>query len=585
MNKRRIVWIGLFPPQVPSVGDHAQIVATQKWFEDYFPDWKVIRFYRHEIEDWDRLLKTVEKDDLIFIHSSGDFGTLFYWTGEEKHPWHKTRRKIISSFPNNKIIQLPVTVFYHNTGAGRGVLQEDQQFYGDRKNVVLMCREPKSHEILANNLECKSLFVPDFVFYLKPVLTKRERKGALLVLRKDHESRFSQESRLLRFRSLKRLKILRVILKFPKIKSFLRKLLDISRKFLTARNADKTGWTFRTMIEKVIPNVTVKDVQIAQHPITDDVRESCINTVLDYYQNFKIVVTDRLHGMIFSVITKTPCIAIDDKIPHKLSAYKKLLSRSVKFVSNIEEIPDAIREVLSEPYQETELTSYFTNLNEKIFDIFNGMEKLDTTKRGSEYRVNPDDLMELIKGRRSTRKWLDRPVEEEKIKKILTAGIYAPTACNYQATRFYVVRDKMLIEEICKNSAPWFKNNHPNRIILVLFDVEKPHPLGFNFKKQRFKKRHPWSRFIWQDTAVAMMNMMLMAEALGLRTCWQSVEPKTLGNKEENIRRLLKISPRYILTCLLFLGYGKQKVDISTHKHYGLPIRRDEKEFVLESKP
>lgn len=118
MSERKIIWIGLFPPYVPSVGDHSQIIAIQKWFEDYFPNWEVIRFYRHEIEDWDRLLKTVKRDDLIFIHSSGDFGTLFFWTGEEKHSWHETRRKIISGFPNNKIIQLPVTVFYHNTEGG-----------------------------------------------------------------------------------------------------------------------------------------------------------------------------------------------------------------------------------------------------------------------------------------------------------------------------------------------------------------------------------------------------------------------------------------------------------------------------------
>lgn len=43
---KKIFWVGLFPPQVPSLGDHAQIVAIQKWFADCFPNWKVIRFYR-----------------------------------------------------------------------------------------------------------------------------------------------------------------------------------------------------------------------------------------------------------------------------------------------------------------------------------------------------------------------------------------------------------------------------------------------------------------------------------------------------------------------------------------------------------
>ena len=58
--------------------------------------------------------------------------------------------------------------------------------------------------------------------------------------------------------------------------------------------------------------------------------------------------------------------------------------------------------------------------------------------------------------------------------------------------------------------------------------------MGINYKKPHYA----WSRFIWQDTAATMMNMMLMAEALGLKTCWVSVEPKQLSNKEENIREI-----------------------------------------------
>lgn len=190
--------------------------------------------------------------------------------------------------------------------------------------------------------------------------------------------------------------------------------------------------------------------------------------------------------------------------------------------------------------------------------------------------LNPDDLMELIKSRRSIRQWLDKPVEEEKIKQILIAGMYAPSACNSQKVRVLVVKDKNTISGICHNSAQWFENNHPEVIIAVLFDLVKPHPLGFDFTKP-----HPWSRFIWQDTAAAMMNMMLMAEALGLRSCWSSIIPPEYGNQERGIRQLLEIPDRYKLTCLLFSGYSDQKVDINTHKHYGISIKRNNKEFIL----
>ena len=190
--------------------------------------------------------------------------------------------------------------------------------------------------------------------------------------------------------------------------------------------------------------------------------------------------------------------------------------------------------------------------------------------------MNPDELLSIIKDRRSIRKWLDKPVEEEKIDKILTAGIYAPSACNSQKTKFCVIREKILVNEITKNSPPHFSKNCPNKIVMVLFDLQKPHPLGFDFRKP-----HPYSRFIWQDTAAAMMNMMIMSEALGLKTCWVSVSPLEFGDSERKIVRILKIANKYKLTSLLFLGYGDQEVDINSAKHYGVPIKRNDKECIL----
>ncbi len=272
------------------------------------------------LKNWSRLLQTVQEDDIIFIHSSGDFGTLFYWTNMVNRSWHDYRRKLILQFPDNKIVQLPVTVFYHATEGGKNTLEKDRRFYKNQKNLVLTCREPDSHQILASNLDCRTMMVPDFAFNLKPKLTEKERNGALLILRRDHETLFGN----------KRVQI-------------------------------------KKMIEMVTANVTVRDVNwYAKRPLTDRIRAGVINRILDYYQNFKVVVTDRLHGMIFSVITRTPCVCIRDRIPHKSSGYRSLLNDSVEFIDKITEIPDAIRNVLSKPFQKVDLTSHFRNLKEKV---------------------------------------------------------------------------------------------------------------------------------------------------------------------------------------------------------------------------
>ena len=193
--------------------------------------------------------------------------------------------------------------------------------------------------------------------------------------------------------------------------------------------------------------------------------------------------------------------------------------------------------------------------------------------------MDPEELLELIKSRRSIRKWKKQPVEPEKIGKILQAGLYAPSGANCQKTRLYMINDPRQIRAVSDNAGPLFVRDQPAVIILVLFDLQKPNPARLNHLAP-----HPaWSKLIWQDTACAMMNMLLMTEALGLSACWISILPPQLGPAQNNLRNLLHIHSRYILTCMLFIGYGNEKVDINKDLHAGLPIRRNPAECFLET--
>ncbi len=62
--------------------------------------------------------------------------------------------------------------------------------------------------------------------------------------------------------------------------------------------------------------------------------------------------------------------------------------------------------------------------------------------------MNAVKALELIKSRRSTRKYLDRPVEPEKIGQILEAGRYAPSGGNSQTTHFLVISNKEILREL-----------------------------------------------------------------------------------------------------------------------------------------
>ena len=188
-------------------------------------------------------------------------------------------------------------------------------------------------------------------------------------------------------------------------------------------------------------------------------------------------------------------------------------------------------------------------------------------------------LLELIKNRRSIRKWTEQQVEEEKLEKILISGAYAPTAANTQKVKFYVIRDAEIVRKVAPCTSPWFRKIFPNRIIVVLFDLNKPHPLNINVNEVHFG----WSRFIWQDTAAATMSMLLMSEALGLSACWVSISPPEICDLAQKVKDILKIPNGYIITGFVFLGYGNEKVDINTAIHQKVLVKRDVESTILKT--
>ena len=140
--------------------------------------------------------------------------------------------------------------------------------------------------------------------------------------------------------------------------------------------------------------------------------------------------------------------------------------------------------------------------------------------------MNAVKALELIKSRRSTRKYLDRPVEPEKIGQILEAGRYAPSGGNSQTTHFLVISNKEILRELAAlvmqefskmevtenmyasiaNSIRASKGGkyifHYNAPILIL--VANRRDYGNNMA----------------DSSCALENMMIMANALDLGSCW-----------------------------------------------------------------
>lgn len=114
-------------------------------------------------------------------------------------------------------------------------------------------------------------------------------------------------------------------------------------------------------------------------------------------------------------------------------------------------------------------------------------------------------MYEDLLTRRSVRKYSDRPVEDEKLDKVLTAGLYAPTGMNNQAPILVAVRDKETRDKLSRmNAAAMGASGDPFYgapcVIVVLSDPE---------------------RMTWvEDGSLVLGNLMNAAHSLGLGSCW-----------------------------------------------------------------
>lgn len=151
--------------------------------------------------------------------------------------------------------------------------------------------------------------------------------------------------------------------------------------------------------------------------------------------------------------------------------------------------------------------------------------------------------------RRSIRQWTDEKIPKSLLEKIVKAGIWAPTACNLQITRYLVLEDEKELQAI---SSREFSGEAAK--IITLAD-KRPYEILSYIPR----------RNMLLDVGAAMQNMLIMAEALGLAAVWGTFNDKEI----ENIKSYFDLEPYYRLCAYISLGYPNEKVlapgRISTH--------------------
>lgn len=279
-NKKRKAIIAL-AADYANLGDVAITHAQARFLKACMPGYEVLPFPCSSTFLKMKALKSVcTPDDIVTIVGGGNMSDLY-------DSLEDARRFVIGHFPNNKIVAFPQTINFSDTPKGRRELRKTIRVYGRHKNLHLVAREPISFEIMKRTFPATPVYLaPDIVLSLYISELEQPRQGVLLCIRDDAESAFPPGERS----------------------------------------------EFVNRLTTSIPNVCVTDTLNPNNgrlPITERVAQ--FEALLALFLRSEVVVTDRLHGMIFSAITGTPCFVLQNN-NHKITATHHAWLRSLPHI-------------------------------------------------------------------------------------------------------------------------------------------------------------------------------------------------------------------------------------------------------------
>jgi len=154
------------------------------------------------------------------------------------------------------------------------------------------------------------------------------------------------------------------------------------------------------------------------------------------------------------------------------------------------------------------------------------------------------DLFDVIKKRFSYRgPYESTPVPREDLKKILEAGLAAPSGCNKQTTSLIAVDDPELINSIFNIVK---KNGFSGKIP----------PAGICVLTQRIPAYDDYY-FNVQDYSAAIQNILLAITALGYESCWIEGQITERSETQEQIAKILNTPREYIIVGFLPVGVSQ----------------------------
>ena len=271
-NKQKIfVFLGA---NYGNLGDVAITESQVNFLKNNFPNREVIEIpISSTYTSLKSVKKHLKKGDIVTLIGGGNISDLYE---DIEHQ----RRFIIKKLRKYPIISFPQTIYFTNTEQGNKSKHKTINAYRKHPKLYLFAREEKTYKFLKQYFKSDKIFLcPDIVLSKSLQISNKNKKSEKIVfcIRSDKESALSK----------------------PKLENII--------------NNIKTS------------EIIFTDTQINKNNMTIETRKKELNKIINLFSESKLVITDRLHGMILCAITNTPCLAIDNSNRKVSGVYEKWL--------------------------------------------------------------------------------------------------------------------------------------------------------------------------------------------------------------------------------------------------------------------
>lgn len=306
-------------PEYTNLGDSAIFIAQKRFLEKcgYGADCVKEITYSEYLNNRKEIRCAIKRNALICGIGGGNMGN--QWPREEL-----LREKMIRDFEKNEIIIFPQTLFFVSGS------EEDEkrtaEYYNSHKKLTLTAREKTSEELMKKLYpEAKIILTPDIVLSTEAEdfgAKQTERKGVLFCIRDDIEKTVDS-------------------MVWEKLES------SVEEKGLSHRKTDMHS----------------------DCKVTKENRNECVRKKMQEFCEAELVITDRLHAMVFAALTGTPCIVFSN-YNHKVKGTYEWISYLpfIRYVETVEEAEKLIPSLLAMKNCRFD--------NEKLLSKFEVLEKV-----------------------------------------------------------------------------------------------------------------------------------------------------------------------------------------------------------------